>query len=365
MIVSFQNIRIQKDKFILKADFEIPKGITGIYGPSGAGKTTLLHLLSGMDKPDTGRIQIGEELVYDHGNKICISPQKRKIGYVFQEGRLFPHLSVRKNLLYGYKLLSNSDRKVQLDDIVNLLELEELLDKNPVQLSGGQKQRVAIGRALLTSPKILLLDEPFSALDQALRAQIIPYLIKISKNLNISLLIVSHDISDILKLTDELVLVKDGNIMGSGNYYDLILNKSLIEFTGGSGLLNFIPLEIDSHNCEKGLTILKNANADIEIKISMKPCNEKLEKGHPIKVSMRPEDVAISLNRVEGVSIQNQLKGKIESIIDKDNHTFCVVDLGFKILAEITHASANRMGLVPGKEIWCLFKTQALNVHLQ
>jgi len=364
MITELRNIKITKDKFTLEADCAFEEGIWGVYGPSGAGKTTFLHLLAGLDKADAGQILMDGNMMADTEQNLFIKPQKRGVGYVFQEGRLFPHLSIEKNLRYGYRLLKAESRRIQFEEVVELLELSDLLGKKPDQLSGGQQQRVAIGRALLTSPKLLLLDEPFSNLDQNLRAQIIPYLSRISQKLKIPMVLVSHDITDILKLTDQLLLIENGCITGQGKFYDLVRQKQLLQLTNGTGLLNVINMKVEENLCEKGITVLRAEYSESKIRVSLNPCKASLQKGQGVKISMRPEDVAISLDKIENVSIQNQLQGNIMDIIDQDNQTFCLVDCGFPVLAEITHASALRMKLETGKKVYCLFKSQALNVYL-
>ncbi|RUT73603.1 molybdenum ABC transporter ATP-binding protein [Ancylomarina longa] len=353
-----------KGNFTLNVEVNFRKGITGIYGPSGAGKTTLLHLISGLEYPDEGNISIAEEVIVDSQNKIWTPSRKRKIGYVFQEGRLFPHMTVRKNLLFGTIFQSKDKPLIAFDEVLHLLELEPLVDKRPSQLSGGEKQRVAIGRALLSAPKLLLMDEPFSSLDMALRRQIIPYLIKINQQLNIPMLVVSHDLPDLLSLTRELFLLKNGSVLGHGKYMELIEKENMLDVMRGSGLMNVIPFVVETHDKENGLSILVNKDASQEIRVERELIKDCCLVGEQMNVSLRPEDIALTLKEISDISIRNQLPGTIVKLIRKENRIYCIVDVGFKLIVSITQASQHKMDLCEGKHIWCLFKSMALLVNV-
>ncbi|WP_321281596.1 molybdenum ABC transporter ATP-binding protein [Marinifilum fragile] len=357
-------LKIQKGNFSLDVEVDFLKGITGVFGPSGSGKTTLMHLISGLENPDEGHIEIGNELVLDTENNRLVKPRKRRIGYVFQEGRLFPHMTVRKNLLFGSVYADKAQQIIHFDEVVDLLEIRELLEKRPKSLSGGEKQRVAIGRALLSAPKLLLMDEPFSSLDVALRRQIIPYLIRINKKLGIPMLVVSHDLPDLLSLTQKLFLLRNGRVEGHGNYFDLIQSEKSLDIMRGAGLMNVIPFKVESHDVENGLTQLINRDASHEIHVERELINDCCKVGDELYVSLRPEDIAITLNEITDISIRNQLKGKITKIIKKENRTYCLVDVGFLLIVSITQASQQKMNLDVGTEVYCLFKSMALQVNI-
>jgi len=352
-----------KGNFSLDLAVDFKQGITGIYGPSGSGKTTLLHLLAGLEHPDEGSIHIADRIIVDTENKIWTPSRKRQIGYVFQEGRLFPHMTVRKNLLFGTIFHSKEKALIAFDEVLHLLELESLVDKRPSQLSGGEKQRVAIGRALLSAPKLLLMDEPFSSLDMALRRQIIPYLIKINRKLNIPMLVVSHDLPDLLSLTRELFLLKDGYVLGHGHYFDLIEKENMLDVMRGSGLRNVIPFTVETHDTENGLTILVNKDASQEIRVERELIKNCCLVGEDMNVSLRPEDIALTLKEIADISIRNQLPGTIVKLIRKENRIYCIVDVGFKLIVSITQASQHKMELCEGKQVWSLFKSMALQIN--
>lgn len=353
-----------KGNFTLDVEVDFIQGITGIFGPSGSGKTSLLHLLVGLERPDEGSISIFDKCIVDTRHRIWLSARKRRIAYVFQEGRLFPHMTVRKNLLFGTAYIPKGQQLVEFNELVNLLELNDLLEKRPKQLSGGEKQRVAIGRALLSSPGILLMDEPFSSLDVGLRRQIIPYLIKINKKFNLPMLVVSHDLPDLLSLTRELFLLKHGRVVGHGNYLDLVQEEKMLELMRGAGLMNVIPFQVQSHDRANGLTILSNTIASDEIRIEREMTSECCQIGEEMNVSLRPEDIALTLEHIPTISIRNQLEGIITKIIQKNNRIYCLVDVGFLLIVSITHASLHKMELTEGKKVWCLFKSMALQVNV-
>ena len=206
------NIVLQRGVFKLAASIHSDMLVTGLFGPSGAGKSSLLQIIAGLVKPQQGYIRIGDTVLYDSSQRLNLPSHQRGIGYVFQDALLFPHLSVKNNLLYGYRRLSGKPESIVLDDVVALLEISHLLAKNPQQLSGGEKQRVALGRALLSNPRLLLLDEPMAALDERLKQQILPFLLRVRDELHLPMLYVSHSLAEIQFLTDHIVFIEQGQI---------------------------------------------------------------------------------------------------------------------------------------------------------
>lgn len=204
-------------------------GITAVFGPSGAGKTSIINMVAGLLKPDEGKIYLNDEPLFDSEKAINVPPNRRRLGYIFQDGRLFPHLSVKSNLTYGMKLISKEERRLQFDSVINLLDLEALLHRRPAKLSGGEKQRVAIGRALLTSPSLLLMDEPLSSLDGRLKAEILPFVSKMQKRFMIPVLYVSHSTDEILSIADRVIVVQSGRVAFTGGL-DIAVVKERPEF---------------------------------------------------------------------------------------------------------------------------------------
>lgn len=283
----------------------------------------------------------------------------KKIGYVFQEDRLFPHLTILKNLKYAQR----KDGNIKLDEVVGILNIGHLLNNRPEECSGGERQRVAIGRALLSSPKLMLMDEPFSAVDNRLREGIIPYLVTINHEFNIPMLIVSHDLPDLLSLTNYLVLLYNGKVISSGKFRDLITNEKNITLMQGTGIYNSFDLSVSGLSQSEDIVLLKSASSNFELQALAQSFNGEVKQGAFYKVLIRPEDISISLALVEGISLRNQVEGVVEKVFSKNGYSFCLVDAGEKLLAEITEASRKRMNLEVGQKIYCLFKSVALKIY--
>ncbi len=207
--------KLQRKHFNFDVSLQIDKRVTAIFGPSGSGKSTLLSLIAGITQPNSGRIFIDDECVFDSYSDINKPIHQRRVGLVFQDGRLFPHMSVEQNLNYAFKLNAHQKQLIQPAEIMQLLALESLKKQQPHQLSGGEKQRVALGRALLSSPKLLMLDEPLASLDEKLKQQILPYLKLVAENINIPMLYVSHSMDEILQLTSDIIYIENGAIVST------------------------------------------------------------------------------------------------------------------------------------------------------
>ena len=206
------NLRLARGSFVLDINQDIQTSVTGLFGPSGSGKSTLLSLIAGFVKPDSGHLILNGVTLFNSEEGINLAPNLRRIGMLFQDGSLFPHLSIKNNLTYGLDLLSLESRVIHLSDVIEMLELVSLLEKRPYELSGGEVQRVALGRALLMSPKLLLLDEPLSSLDEKLKKQILPFLKRIKENVEIPMIYVSHDLEEINYLTTSIMNIQNGQI---------------------------------------------------------------------------------------------------------------------------------------------------------
>lgn len=354
------DITLPRKNFDLVIKEEFNNGIIGIYGPSGSGKTSLLQVIAGLVKPKQGFVNINYRTVFDAERKINASVADRRIGYVFQEGRLFPHLSVEKNLLYGYK--KKAGKMISYRDVVRLLNLGQLLKSKPAQLSGGERQRTALGRALLSSPEVVLLDEPFSALDTQLRNQILPFLYKIHQELKIPILVVSHDISDLLKLTDHLFILKEGRCVGHGKYTDLLRKKTLRRIIGANVLVNTLEMEIEDADDSSGILTLSHEKMKQELKAAFNRDQVRCLPDSMVKLFVRSDDITLSNHYVEEISVGNQVQGVLTEIFNGSYINICIVDVGVPLSVEITAESVKRMQLVIGKSVWCLFKSVAVDL---
>ncbi len=352
------DIQLKKGNFSLQIEEQIPSGITGVFGSSGHGKTSLLKTISGIFTPDRGSININGHVVFSSKDKINIPIKDRKIGYVFQEDRLFPHLTILKNLKYA---ISKND-KIELEKVVHILKIGRILNKHPEECSGGEKQRAAIARVLLSSPRLILLDEPFSAVDNRLRKNIIPYLIEINKVFNIPMVVVSHDLTDLLSLTNHITLLNNGRVQRSGKFHDLISIERNITLMQGTGLCNAFSLSVSNIDQQKKIVFLKNTSHDFTLQAILQSFKKEIKVGDEVKVLIRPEDISLSHSSIRGISLRNQLKGVIIKVFLKDGYSFCLVDVGEKLLVEITEASKRSMDLKEGNEVYCLFKSVALKI---
>ena len=216
-------LRKRLGSFVLDAAFAAPTdGVTALFGSSGAGKSTIVHAIAGLTRPDSGHIRVGDRTLYDAAAGIEQPPRRRRIGYVFQEARLFPHMRVRDNLMYGYRRAPKGDRRIELDAVVELLGIEALLARRPLTLSGGERQRVALGRALLAQPRLLLMDEPMAALDVGRKAEILPYIERLRDELRLPIVYVSHSVEEVARLADTVVVLEQGKVAAAGAIADVM-----------------------------------------------------------------------------------------------------------------------------------------------
>jgi len=348
------NINLKRNNFFLNANLSIPPGIYGLFGPSGSGKSTFLNTLSGLVIPQSGKISFAGRTIFDSSKNVNLQVYKRNIAYVFQEGRLFPHLSVKKNLFYSSK--SQNLSPVYYNSMIDLLNIRPLLDTYPSKLSGGERQRVAIGRALFSGPEVMLLDEPFSALDKSLKKQIINYLDEIFKTLKIPIILVSHELKDILLLTKNLILVKDGNINNPETYLELIRNKQLLNLNHEiSSFHNVYDVEIG----ENGEINIIDTKENYKVIVNTDTLRNS-SPGIRAKVSLRASDVSIALKKIDDVSIRNQLAGTVEDIISHYGHYIVIVNCGIPIITRITKESTDQLSISKGKRVYCLFKSMAI-----
>ena len=353
------DLYLRRKDFVLNVKAEISDGITGIFGPSGHGKTSLLHAIAGIAVPDFGSVKIKGKPVFNSEQKINLATRKRNVGYVFQDIRLFPHLSIVKNLKYG---CSRKSCDINFQEVVNTLKIQHLLRKKPAECSGGEKQRIAIGRAILCGAKIMLMDEPFSGIDVNLRKEIIPFLILVNKTFNIPMVIVSHDLPDLLSLTENLILINWGKIVAKGKFHNLILFEQNLKLLHESGWYNVLNLYVFAFLQSKNIIILKNATGELSLQVVYNSFQAKLELKKEVKVLIKPENIILAKQPVLNISLRNQIQGTIVKIFIKDGYAYCIINIGLNIIVEITEASQKNMNLKAGEKVFCLFKSVSLKI---
>jgi len=347
--------------FLLDARFAAPAtGITALFGRSGAGKTTLVNLLAGLARPDRGRIAVGGEVLFSAEEGIDVPPERRRLGYVFQEGRLFPHYSVHGNLTYGRRRGARGGA-IGFDAVVALLGLGALLDRRPGDLSGGEKQRVAIGRALLAEPRLLLMDEPLASLDAPRKAEILPFIEKLRDELHLPVIYVSHAMEEIVRLADTLVLMSEGRIAAVGPVEELTSRLDLRPLTGRYEAGAVIRATVAGHDVTYGLSELAFPGGRLRVS------HVALPLGTPVRARIRARDVALATTRPIGISFRNIFAARVTEVAPERAPIVDVrLDIGtpaqpVALWARVTARAAHELGLTPGREVFALVKTVALD----
>jgi molybdate transport system ATP-binding protein len=347
-------IRHHQGTFTLDASLAIGRGLTALFGPSGSGKTTLVNIVAGLIRPTEGRVVFNGEPWSDTERGVFLPAHRRRIGYVFQEGRLFPHMTVLQNLRYGENRLPKGERREDLDRVTDLLGIAPLLDRRPAHLSGGEKQRVALGRALMASPKLLLMDEPLSALDQDLKTQILPYIERIRDDVGVPILYVSHSLDEVARLATGVVTFDHGKATAVGRP-DAML-ATIARGTGDLPAGNFIEATVTGHDDRDGLTEALADAGPIVLR------RAEVEIGARIRVFVPVSDIVVATGPTEGLSALNRLAGIVADVRDNGEGavTLTVDCNGERLVAELTRRSATKLALTEGLPINLLFKTVSI-----
>ncbi len=338
--------------FELDVQFSVAAGVTALYGPSGSGKSTCLNLIAGVIRPQTGRIALGELLLSDAVSRVCLSPERREVGVVFQEHRLFPHLTVAENLRFGQRRQTRPP--IDFKKLIEILELGELLTRYPRQLSGGQQQRVALGRGILRNPRLLLMDEPLSALDQQLKQRILSYLERALAEWQIPTLFVSHDQADVRRLAQQVVVLEAGRVVTSGSLQSTLDRAVTVAMQSHPGPLNFLRVDdlrmVEGH-CEG---TIGGHRLRLPAAFAAAPA--------PVYVQFLPSDVTLSRAHIDGLSVRNQWPGTVREVVRMADRLFVAVDVGLPLWAEVTPESADELALAAEVPVICLVKTAALEL---
>ncbi len=347
--------RVEHSGFTLDASLELPlQGITGIFGASGAGKTTLLRCVAGLEQASVGRLLVAGDTWEDTANGISLPVQQRNIGYVFQEARLFEHLSVRANIEYGRKRRAGAS-DADFGHVVDLLGLGALLDRRPEALSGGEAQRVAIARALLCAPQLVLMDEPLASLDSARRNDILPFLDRLHAEAQIPIIYVSHNIDEVCRLCDHLVALDAGRVAASGPLQDVLV-KLDVPVLGGSNAGSVIEGTVTSYDSDDDLARLEFSGGGLWV-----PGNVG-SAGTNLRLRVQASDVSLCRSRPEQSTILNILPAEVEAIQSGDGGSMLVRLLigSERVVARVTRRSIRELGLREGESVFAQIKSVAV-----
>lgn len=340
-------LRKQQGDFTLELDLKVSGERIGIFGPSGSGKSTLVNLLAGLTRPDYGQILLDGQPLFDSSNRVNLPPHRRRIAMVFQQHGLFPHLTVRKNLLYGHQRCPTAERRIELDEVAEVLELIDLLEQKPETLSGGQSQRVALGRAILASPRLLLMDEPLSALDDDLRYRIIPYLNLVSERFGIPFVFISHSLVEMRLMADQVAVLEKGRLTG------LVTPEQLARQRMGQSPAGYINLLELGHPQEKqGLLAYPWAGGELLLS-----GNAGTENG---LFELSSKDIILCKRHPDAISARNLLPCTVRSLFEAGSKIGVELDCkGGTLVAEIVPDAARELEITTGSMVWAAIKASA------
>lgn len=339
--------------FTLEARFNSTGRLTALFGPSGSGKSSLINIVAGLARPERGRVAVDGRVLVDTDKGIFVPRHKRRIGMVFQDARLFPHMSVSSNLRFGRWFTQAAQRYADFETVVDLLGIRPLLARRPSGLSGGEKQRVAIGRALLASPRLLLMDEPLASLDDSRKAEIMPYIERLRDETGIPIIYVSHSVAEVARLASDVVMLSDGKVAAAGPTSEILQRLDLLpagERGEGGAVIDTV---VASHDETFGMTILGSPAGDVRVP------RLEMRAGTPVRLRIRARDVMIATERPRGLSALNILPGRIASLVsDGGSGVEVRIDCnGVAVLARITEQSRQALALKEGMDVFAVAKT--------
>jgi molybdate transport system ATP-binding protein len=343
--------------FVLDLSFTVNPGITIIFGPSGAGKTTLLDCIAGLTTPDSGRVTIGGWVLFDRASGTALSVQSRKIGYVFQDLALFPHLTVTKNVEYGLAM-KGSERRTRCDAILESLRIAHLRERKPREISGGEQQRVALARALVTDPCVLLLDEPLAALDASTKSKIMDDLRAWNTAHGIPILHVTHNREEVFALGDRVLMLENGRIIADGTPHAVMAAPRRESFAQLIGFENIFHALVTAAHEDRGTMTCRIAQSEVELETPL----VRAETGSTLLVGIRAGDILLATVQPAGLSARNVIPGRLLSLAQRDVIVVVRVDCGVEMEVHLTLAARDSLELQPGREVWLILKTHSCHL---
>ena len=351
--------RVPLATFELAIDVSFNARVTAIFGPSGSGKTTLLDAIAGLRHIDAGEIEIGGRTLFSSSQKINLSPQKRAIGYVPQEGALFPHLSVRRNILFGSErtVISGDSKAIAMEHVIEVLEIGHLLHRPVTTLSGGEAQRVALARAILSRPQLLLLDEPLAALDIGLKEKILPYLARVRDQFAIPMIYVTHNVTEVLALADWVLVIRSGALVAQGVPHETLTSSRAVRAIPEEQLENVFTADFIESDKPAGRSRLRFPSG-VEVAV---PYLDKPEQGK-LQIRVSADDILIGTQHPEGLSAANILPGSVRAIDIIEDQALISVDAGENFCVRLTAGTVARLDLSVGRAVFLIIKTRSFQL---
>ena len=344
--------------FLLDVKLKVPPGITILFGASGAGKTTLLDCLAGLTRPDQGRLTLADTVLFDSATGINLTPQRRQIAYVFQTLALFPHLTVERNVGYGLTHLAPDERRNRTLEMLESFRVAHLLERKPGEISGGERQRVALARSLVTSPRLLLLDEPLTALDAAVKSALIADLREWNAARRIPILYVTHSREEVFALGERVVALENGRIVAEGTPQEVLEAPRHERLAQLAGFENFFDVRIIELHEAQGtmLAHLGSGAAELEIPLG------HARSGDRVRLAIRAGDILLATEPPRGLSARNILRGKLVALETHGTIVSATVDCGARFTAHVTPGACRALGLAPGQPVWLIVKTHSCHL---
>lgn len=354
--------RLSRD-FQLAVDFSVDPGITMLFGASGSGKTTVLRCLAGLHRPDAGRVAIGDDVLFDAGRGISLRPGQRNVGFVFQQLALFPHMTVEQNIHYGLTALDLDTRRARTRAIAASFRIAHLLGRRPAEISGGERQRTALARSLVTDPRLLLLDEPLSALDHAAQSRIIEDLRVWNAGKGIPILYVTHSHREVFALAGRVIVLDQGSIVAEGTPGDVLEAPASESQAQLAGFENFFDATVASARPEAGTMQCRLAGCDVELEVP----RTSAEPGTAVRIAVRAGDILLANQEPRGLSARNVLPGSVVSMRREGSRVVLRVDTGadctgagFEV--HLTPGGSESLQLAPGRPVWLVIKTHSCRI---
>jgi molybdate transport system ATP-binding protein len=344
--------------FELDVSFAAENGITILFGASGAGKTTLLDCIAGIAQPDSGRIALGQRVWFDSSKRISVPARDRKIGYVFQDLALFPHLDVEANVAYGLDRVPIHERKRRVETMLESLGIAALRNRRPAQLSGGERQRVALARALVTEPSILLLDEPLAALDLPVRMKIADDLRRLIQDVRIPVLYVTHSRDEVFSLGEQMLVIEHGKLIAQGTPHDVMSAPRSETVAQLAGFENIFDVQVTAIHEERGTMTCRIAATQVEVETPL----VRAEPGAQLRLGISAGNVLLATAAPAGISARNILPGRLLSLVQRDMLVVARVDCGIELSVHLTLAARDSLELTPGRQIWIVVKTHSCHL---